>query len=167
MSRWVQGLVGLVAAAALAVGVVGWAQYVRQNASSSASNTAIVDEKATARVQSEVAQGLEQVLSYSYSDPATTEAAADRVLTGKARKEYDTLFATLQKQAPGQKLVLTARVTAAGVKELRDDTASLLVFVDQSSRRAGDEQAAVSAAQIAVEARRTGATWTITALNPL
>ncbi|KQY56126.1 hypothetical protein ASD11_16825 [Aeromicrobium sp. Root495] len=158
---------GLLAAAALAVGVVGWAQYVRQNASSSASNASIVDEKATARVQSAVAQGLEQVLSYTYSDPTTTQAAADRVLTGKAREEYDTLFATLKKEAPGQKLVLTARVTAAGVKQLSDDTASLLVFVDQSARRKGDEQAAVSAAQIAVEARRTGSTWTITGLDPL
>lgn len=165
--RWLKVLVVVVAVAAVAVGAVGWVQYVREHGSDAASNEALVDEKATSTVQSAVAQGLEQVLSYSYDDPSTTAAAAERVLSGRARQEYDTLFTALQKQAPGQKLVLTAKVTAAGVQELDGDRATLLVFVDQSSRRAKDEQANVSAAQLVVDARRTGSTWTITGLDPL
>jgi len=157
----------VVAALCLAVGGFGWWQYIDATTSSAAANHAVVDEKATSAVQSEVSQALERVLTYDHADPQTTKAAADRVLSGAARTEYDTLFADLQKQAPGQKLVLTAQVQAVGVKELTDRHAELLVFIDQSSRRAGEDQASVSAAQLAITARKSGGSWKITELKPL
>lgn len=161
-------VLAVVAVAAIAVGVVGWWQYVDLTTAKGADNQALVNAKNTSTAQSEVSQALEKVLSYDYNDPKTTQQAAEKLLSGDARKEYDTLFEALQKQAPGQKLVLTAKVSAAGVKELSDRKATLLVFVDQSARRAGDEQANVSAAQLAITARKgsTGG-WTITGLQPL
>lgn len=153
---------------ALVVGGVGWWQHVDLTSGAAAQNRALVDEEATAQVQSQVAVALERVLTYDHADPAPTEQSADAFLAGKARSEYDTLFRTLQEQAPDQQLVLTAKVSAAGVTELEGDRASLLVYVDQSSRRAGEDQANVSAAQLAVTARKSArGTWQVTSLRPL
>lgn len=160
--------VAVVAVVALVVGAVGWWQYADLTTGPAADNAALVDEKATAEVQSQVAVALERVLTYDHADPAPTEESAKSLLAGKARTEYETLFTALQEQAPGQKLVLTAKVSAAGVTELEGDRASLLVYVDQSSRRAGEDQANVSAAQLAVTAERSAAgSWQVTSLRPL
>jgi Mce-associated membrane protein len=158
----------VVAVLALVAGAVGWWQYVDLTSGPAGDNAALVDEKATAEVQSQVAVALERVLTYDHADPTPTEESAKALLAGKARSEYETLFAALQKQAPGQKLVLTAKVSAAGVTELEGDRASLLVYVDQSSRRAGEDQANVSAAQLAVTARKSDSgSWQVTSLRPL
>lgn len=167
MSRIVQVAVAAVAVVALAVGIVGWYRYVELSGDGS-DNLAVVDTKETAAVQSAVSQALESVLSYNYEDPTTTQAAAEQVLSGDAREEYDTLFKTLEEQAPDQELVLTAQVVSVGVEELEGNSATLLVFVDQSSRRADDDQASLSAAQLQVEAgKESDGTWVITGLTPL
>lgn len=151
----------------LAVGLVGWWMSYDLRGDDSATNGAVIDSKQTAQVQASVSQGLARVLTYDFADPGSTEAAADAVLSGKARSEYDTLFASLQERAPGQQLRLTAQVQAIGVKELRGDTATLLVFLDQSSQRASDSESSVSAAQLSVTATKQGSTWRITGLKPL
>ncbi|MCW2839001.1 MAG: hypothetical protein JWR55_484 [Aeromicrobium sp.] len=156
-----------VIAAMFAVGGVGWWMSFDLRSTSAASNHALTDAKTTAQVQAEVSKGLTEVLSYDYADPGRTTSVLDSVLRGDARKEYDTLFTVLQKNAPGQQLVLTATVQGAAVRELEGDTAQLLVFLDQSSRRATDKEASVSAAQISVTAKRTNGAWLITKLKPL
>lgn len=162
--RWIAA--GL-AAVVLAVGLVGWWRYIDLTSADGSSNLALADEKATAEVQSSVAPALERVLSYDYSKAEATKAAAKSLLAGDASKEYDELFASLQQKAPDQKLVLTAKVAAIGVVELNDDKADLLVFIDQSSRRAKDKDASVSAAQLSVKAERKSGKWIITGLKPL
>jgi len=157
----------VIAAVALVVGLLGFLRAHQLRDDSSARNIAIVNTAATTEVVTAVSRGLVAVLSYSYDDPASTQAAADQVLTGAARDQQKTLYAELAKKAPGQKLVLSARVEAAGVKQLDGDHATLLVFLDQSSQRATDKQATVSAAQLAVDAVRVGHTWKISALRPL
>jgi Mce-associated membrane protein len=113
------------------------------------------------------AQALVRVFSFDHSDPEPTQLAADELLAGEARAEYDVLFASLEERAPGQKLLLTAQVQVAAVKELRGDTAKLLVFLDQASQRATDDESSVSAAQLAVDAKRIDGTWRITGITPL
>jgi Mce-associated membrane protein len=155
------------AAILFAVGFAGWALWFELRGDDPSDNGAVVDSKTTAQVQASVSQALGRVLTYDFQDPATTEAAADAVLAGKARKEYDTLFASLQQRAPGQQLTLTAQVQAIGVKQLHGDKAQLLVFLDQSSQRATDQESSVSAAQLSVTAEKKGSTWKITGLKPL
>lgn len=130
-------------------------------------NRALLDESTGQGVSTVVARGLVQVLSYDWSQPDVTVAAADQVLSGQARTEYDTLFASLQDRAPGQKLTLTAEVQVAGVQRLTADKATLLVFLDQSSTRAEDNESSVSAAQLSVTVERSGSSWTITGLKAL
>jgi len=159
-------VVGVSVALLIVAGVLVWqAQSLRDDPA--LENRALLDESIQDGVVAVVSRGLTQVLSYDYSQPDATRAFADQVLDGQAREEYDTLFASLQERAPGQKLTLTAQVQIAGVEELTPSRAELLVFVDQRSLRKKDDEASVSAAQLAVTAERKGASWVITGLKPL
>lgn len=163
----VSTLVVSVALGMVIVGVLGFWRAHADNAVPARANAALTDAATTAEVQSSVTRALNQVLSYDYAKPGATQRAAGRLLTGDARQEYDELFSALQKRAPGQKLTLTASVQAAAVKELTDRSATLLVFLDQSSQRASDKQKSVSAAQISITAVKVGNTWKISRLQPL
>ncbi len=159
-------LLGVALVLAVAGAGCWWAAHEARTAPQ-VRNLAVHDSTATDRVAEEVSRALTEVLSYDHADPAVSAAAADRVLRGDARREYDQLVATLHEKAPGQQLVLSAQVQAAGVKELSEDRAELLVFLDQSSRRLSDEEATVSAAQLGVTAQRRDGHWRITALTIL
>jgi Mce-associated membrane protein len=170
MLRKVATLRGLVVGVAVALlvvaGVLAYqAQTLRDDPA--LENRAQLDETIGKDVEAVVSQGLTQVLSYDYTQPEATRAMADRVLKGQAREEYDTLFASLEDRAPGQKLTLTAEVQVAAVENLAADKATLLVFVDQKSLREKDDEASVSAAQLSITAERSGNTWVITGLKPL
>lgn len=156
-----------IAVVLIVVGALGWWMAIDARAGSAADNRAIIDASATAAVQSEVSTGLTQVLSYDYADPSRTTAALDSVLAGNARKQYDVLFEDLQKNAPGQQLVMSAVVKTAAVKELTDTDAELLVFLDQTSQRADDKEASISAAQLAITAKKVKGAWLITGFKPL
>jgi Mce-associated membrane protein len=146
-------------------GVLFWQTQSMQD--EPVTNRALIDEQPSDDVSTFVSRGLTQVFSYSWAQPDATRAAADEVLSGQAREEYDTLYADLQQRAPGQKLDLTAEVQVAAVQELTQDRATLLVFVDQRSTRAQDEESSVSAAQLSITVERDGAVWAITGLEPL
>jgi len=170
MLRRIATLRGAVAGASIALlvvtGVLLWQAHNLRNDPVLA-NRALLDKTAQENVTTAVSRGLTQVLSYDYQQPDATRAFADQVLSGQARSEYDTLFASLQQRAPGQKLTLAAEVRVSGVRELTRSRASLLVFIDQRSTRAKDKQTSVSAAQLSVTAERKGKAWVITGLKPL
>ncbi len=132
-------VVGLSVVLLLTAAVLGWrAHELRQDPS--LTNRALLATEVQEDAVKTVSQGLTQVLSFDYTQPDATRAFADRVLSGQARQEYDTLFASLEERAPGQKLTLSAEVRVAGVRELTASRASMLVFVDQRSTRAKDAQ---------------------------
>ncbi|GAA4758525.1 hypothetical protein GCM10023350_50420 [Nocardioides endophyticus] len=170
MVRNVATLRGLVVALAVALlvvaAVLAWQTRTLQD-DPALENRAQLDKTIQEDVITVVSRGLTQVLSYDYNQPDATRAFADQVLAGQAREEYDTLFASLQDRAPGQKLTLTAQVQVSGVEDLTGSKATLLVFVDQKSFREKDKEASVSAAQLDITAERKGATWVITGLKPL
>jgi Mce-associated membrane protein len=167
MSRLRSGLVIAATVALVSVGAVGWLRAVDLHRDSPARNAAVVDVDRNAQLVSAVSKGLTEVLSYDYRNPEPTAAAAQRLLSGAARDEHATLFAELRKKAPGQNLVLTAQVQATGVTQLSGDSATLLVFLDQSSQRAGDKEATVSAAQLVVSAALVSGEWKISGIRPL
>jgi len=162
--RWL--VAGLAVALLVVAGVLAWQTHTLRE-DPALENRAQLDKAIQEDVITVVSRGLTQVLSYDYTQPDATRAFADQVLDGQAREEYDTLFASLQDRAPGQKLTLTAQVQVAGVEELSGSKATLLVFVDQKSQREEDKEASVSAAQLDITAERKGATWVITGLKPL
>jgi Mce-associated membrane protein len=159
-------LVVLIIALVAVTGVLRWQNQKLENHPALA-NRAMLDELAQEEVEVSVARSLSQVLSYDWQAPEATRAIADQVLSGQAREEYDTLFASLEERAPDQKLVLTAAVQVVGVQELSREKAQLLVFLDQSSTRAKDNEASVSAAQLKIIAERRDKFWVVIGLTPL
>ncbi|MEV6622004.1 hypothetical protein AB0M83_32830 [Amycolatopsis sp. NPDC051106] len=131
-----------------------------------AANLALTDVGATADVTSAVTLAMNRIFSYSYDKTDVTEKAAAAVLRGSAKDSYDKLFAQVRKKAPEQKLVLTSRVSAIAVQDLRNGHARLLVFLDQSAVRADNNAIDSAAAQLSVTAERTGDGWVVTALEP-
>lgn len=127
-------------------------------------NEALTDSAGTSEVAGKLTTPIEKVFSYNYTDLAATEKAADDALIGKARCEYDQLFAKLREQVPAQKLIVTLKVRTIGVSRLSDDgggTAELFVFADQSTTRTDQNQTAAGGAQFGVVAQRVDGTWKI------
>lgn len=129
-------------------------------------NRALVDQAATSQVKGQVTDAVEKVFSYDFANTAKTKKAADQLLTGDAVQKYEKMFATVRKQAPKQKLVLTTTVRAAGVTQLQGDRAEVLLFVDQNMTRTDNGQSSVGPAQMTVSAEKHGDKWKISGIKP-
>jgi Mce-associated membrane protein len=151
------------AATVLLGGFGVWATVHANSERSSAAeqNTALTDAPATAAVRGQIAAAVNTIFSYNYADTAATRRAAQGLLTGPAVRQYNSLFALVTKNAPAQKLVVTTRVTSAGVEMLNGDRARLLVFANQQDTRAGTSQTSYAGAMFAVTALRQGGRWKI------
>ncbi|WP_244211148.1 hypothetical protein, partial [Amycolatopsis kentuckyensis] len=157
----------LLAAALLLTGAGVWFTLEARatSANPAAANLALTDVGATADVTSAVTLAMNRIFSYSYDRTDVTEKAAAAVLRGTAKVSYDKLFAEVRRKAPEQKLVLTSRVSAIAVQELKNGHARLLVFLDQSAVRADNNATDSAAAQLSVTAEHTGDSWVVTELE--
>lgn len=124
-------------------------------------NTALTDAAATRQVQRQVASAIDTVFSYNYADTGATRAAAQRLLTGPAVRQYDSLFKLVEQDAPAQHLVLTTKVTSSGVELLERNRARVLIFADQRDTRTTTKQTTYAGAMIAVNAVEQGGRWKI------
>lgn len=159
-------LVGL-ACMGIVLGTVFGIRAAAQTSDPASANRAVVDSRSTSAVIGQVSSALNEVLSYSYANPAVAQAAATRWLTGDAVAQYRLLFTQLREHAPGQKLSFVTKVVTAGVVTLHGHTADLLVFLDQRATRASDHQSSVAAAQVLITAVRHGSGWQISELRPI
>ncbi|WP_313879495.1 hypothetical protein [Streptomyces sp. FIT100] len=123
-------------------------------------NRALTDTVATARVTGDVSSAVAKVFSYAAEDTAVTRQAARELLAGKASRQYESLFAQVERRAPEQRLTLTTRVVRAGVTSLGADRAELLLFLDQIAQRKGGP-ATTAAAQLSVTAELHEGRWRI------
>ena len=128
-------------------------------------NGALVDRVATSTVEREVSGAVQEIFSYNYADVAKTRTAAQGLLTGAAIRQYDQLFALVERQAPKEKLVIATKVTNIGVELLNGGRARLLVFANQQSSRAGTSQTSYGGAMFAVTAVLTHGRWLIENIN--
>ncbi|MFF9343945.1 MULTISPECIES: hypothetical protein [unclassified Streptomyces] len=127
----------------------------------SARNQALADAAATTRVGGDVAEGLARIFSYTPTSSDAAERSAGTVLAGRAARQYADLFAQVRKSLVEQRITLSTQAVRTGVIELDGDTARLLVFLDQVSRRDGGA-ATSAAAQLTVTARFQDDRWLIT-----
>lgn len=134
-------------------------------------NTALTDTARTSEVKGQVAEAVNAVFSYDYADTARTDAAAKRLLTGKAVQQYAAMLAQVRAQAPARKLVLTTTVTDTGVVTVDGDRARVLVFADQRNTSTAATAATAgpgstyAAAMFAVDAVRQKGTWKIASID--
>ncbi len=131
----------------------------------STQNVALTDAAATSAVQRQVTSAVNTIFSYNYANIAATRSAAQRLLTGPAIRQYNTLFRLVQQDAPAQHLVLTTKVTSAGVELLVGNRARLLIFADQQDTRAATHQSSEAGAMFAVNAVRQDGRWKIDSID--
>ncbi|MET7754187.1 hypothetical protein ABZT27_05700 [Streptomyces sp. NPDC005389] len=136
----------------------------------SARNHALTDAGATARVGGDVGEGLARIFSYTPASDDAVERSAGTVLAGRAARQYADLFAQVRAKLVEQRITLSTQTVRTGVIELDGDSARLLVFLDQTSRRdtAGQDKArqdkataTSAAAQLTVTATFQGDRWLI------
>lgn len=156
-------LVVLGVATVLAGGFGIWATVAAHSlrATASSANGALVDGPGTAAVERAVTSAVDTIFSYSYLDVAKTRSAAQTLLTGAAIRQYDQLFALVERDAPKEKLVITTKVTNIGVELLSGGRARLLVFANQQDSRAGTSQTSYAGAMFAVTAVQRHGHWLI------
>lgn len=131
-------------------------------------NTALTDPARTSEAKGQLTEAVNALFSYDHADPARTDRAAARYLTGGAVERHRALLAEVRAQAGAKKLVLTTTVTDAAVSALDGDRARLLVFADQrNTSTAADAKGGpdFSAAMFALDAVRTGGSWRIEAID--
>jgi Mce-associated membrane protein len=130
-------------------------------AQSAQQNTALVDSAATSAVRQQIDSAVQTIFSYSYANTGATRGAAQRLLTGSAIQQYNSLFALVQREAPAEKLVVITTVTNSGVELLTGNQARVLIFVNQQDTRAGTSQTTYGGAMLAVTAVRASGRWKI------
>lgn len=81
-----------------------------------------------------------EVLSYDYRRIDDDVAEGKALATGRFLEQYDQATADLVEQARTGQVVVTAAVQAASVQSADDDRVVTLLFVDQTTERAGLEQ---------------------------
>ncbi|MFD8607456.1 hypothetical protein [Streptomyces sp. NPDC059631] len=126
----------------------------------SARNTALTDNEATTRVAGDIGNDLARVFSYSPDGLDATERSARSVLTGKAARQYTELVGRIRADVAKQRVTLSTQAVRVGVVELHGGRATLLVFLDQVSRR-DKGKATAAAAQLVVNAQKEGDQWRI------
>jgi Mce-associated membrane protein len=153
----------LAALALVAAGLAVWFSIqVRQDA-------AVDDARTAAPAAAE--RAAKAMLSYDYEQLAADRNRATGFLTPSYRKEYLQTFGLLEKNKDGTpgvavqtKTVVTATVQGSAVVDAEADKATVLVFVNQVSRKAGgDPQIFQNRVTMAME--RSGNRWLVDGLK--
>jgi Mce-associated membrane protein len=155
------GLVLPIALVVLAGLLVGLGVWFQGQAGNVRYNRALVDSAGTTEVAGQVREAVEKAFSYNFADISATEKAAGELLVGKAKCQYDAIFAPVRTLAPEQKLVVTVKAVSSGVTSLDDDRATVLLFVDQVTTRTTDNQSGGGIATMRVGAQKVDGRWKV------
>jgi Mce-associated membrane protein len=112
--------------------------------------------------------GTVALLSYSSDSLDKDFAAARSHLAGDFLSYYDQFSQQSVAPVAKQKSMKTAaRVTGAAVTELHPDSATVLVFVDQSTTTKDTPQPLLAVSSVLVHMNRINGTWLITKFTPV
>lgn len=123
----------------------------------------------TARVDAATAarQAVPELLSYSAATLDRDVSEAQDWLTAGFRKDFSTLQDSLIEPAVEEKgFATTATVARLGVVEAEANVVTLLVFVEQTTQRGGDEAEPI-ATRATVRMERIGGRWLVGDLRPV
>lgn len=147
----------------LAASVFGAFWYNREHGGSAA-NRALIDVGATSQVAQQVGDAVKTVYSYDFARLDENEKNARAVITPEFEQQFGQLFSEVRARAPQQKAVVTATVALTGVRQLSDDTAVVVIFMNQIATRtaeSGPQQQLASAGRLTVTAKKIDGTWKI------
>jgi Mce-associated membrane protein len=127
-----------------------------------------VDAAALDTVVKAATAGTLAVLSYTPQTAPADFAAAKSHLTGDFLAYYDRFSAQVLGPAVQQKGVhTTATVAQAAVSDLTAQSATVLVFVDQTTTSTQNPEPAASASSVRVRLQNAGHQWLISAFDPV
>ena len=119
-------------------------------------------------VTTAASEGAVAVLSYSPDTLDRDFAAAKSHLTGNFLSYYDNFTTAFVAPVAKQRgLKMTAEVTKAAVSELHPDSATALIFVDQTSTSADRPDPVSTASSVLVKLTKVNGHWLISSLDPV
>ncbi|MBJ8343884.1 twin-arginine translocation pathway signal [Antrihabitans sp. YC2-6] len=107
------------------------------------------------------------ILSYSADTVETDLGAANQLVTGTFGDYYRTFTRDVVVPAAKEKRISTvATVVGKAISAFSDDTASVLVFVNQSTTTAAAAEPTVTTTTIRIEVERHGDQWLVAKFDP-
>ena len=119
------------------------------------------DDSAARDAQVAAERAVVPVLSYDYEHLEADQEAAQALMTGKYREEYDKLFAVLEENAPQTQTKVTASVIASGIVRATDDRVQVLVFVDRPTTNKLNAEPVVYKDQVTLSMQRVDGRWLV------
>jgi Mce-associated membrane protein len=119
------------------------------------------DDSAARAAQVAAERAVVPVLSYDYEHLDEDQRAAQALMTGSYRQEYDKLFAVLEENAPETQTRVTASVVASGIVRATDDRVQVLVFVDRPTTNKLSAEPVVYKDQVTLSMQRVDGTWLV------
>lgn len=108
-------------------------------------------------------EALPQIVSYDYRSYATHIDAATRLMTPAYGAKFRATSAALADGVTRLRATITATVSGAGLAGIADDTAQVLVFLDQRTQRGGHTQ--VQASAVTVSLRTSNGGWLVDGID--
>ncbi|MFD4183441.1 twin-arginine translocation pathway signal [Rhodococcus sp. NPDC058514] len=125
-----------------------------------------IDDGARAEAQRAAADGAVALLTYTPETAFANMAAARELLTGDFRDYHDRLARTvIVPAAMDKKISATATVTATGMTSLSEDSAAVLVFLDQSTTTPEQQAPTITSVGAEVELQKVDGRWLISAFD--
>ena len=119
------------------------------------------DESAARAAQVAAERAVVPVLSYDYEHLDEDQEAAQALMTGSYRQEYDKLFTVLEENAPQTQTRVSASVVASGIVRASDDRVQVLVFVDRPTTNKLSAAPVVYKDQVTLSMQLVDGTWLV------
>jgi Mce-associated membrane protein len=148
---WLLAGLGILAAGLLVATAWVWASGEDAGAGSAAARDAQVAAE----------RAVVPVLSYDYEHLEEGQKAAQALMTGKYREEYDKLFTVLEDNAPQTQTKVTADVIASGIVRASDDRVQVLVFVDRPTTNKLSAEPVVYKDQVTLSMQLVDGEWLV------
>lgn len=119
------------------------------------------DDAAAREAQVAAERAIVPVLSYDYETLEADQRAAQALMTGGYREEYDKLFTVLEDNAPQTRTRVTADVIASGIVRAAADRVQVLVFVDRPTTNKLNAEPVVYKDQVTVAMQLVDGEWLV------
>lgn len=119
------------------------------------------DDSAAREAQVAAERAVVPVLSYDHETLDADQRAAQALMTGGYREEYDKLFTVLEDNAPQTQTRVTADVIASGIVRAAADRVQVLVFVDRPTTNKLNAEPVVYKDQVTVAMQLVDGEWLV------
>jgi len=119
------------------------------------------DDSAARQAQVAAERAVVPVLSYDYEHLDEDKRAAQALMTGGYRAEYDKLFTVLEENAPETQTRVSASVVASGIVRASDDRVQVLVFVDRPTTNRLSAEPVVYKDQVTLSMQLVDGEWLV------